>query len=130
MSLRSWIARRFSAAMFTQGFSASEAKPPLLLARRHGGFPCGLFSAMVHTIFDLCAFFVIVPGSDQQKRHRVARIIVLLKHAERIFERFSAATIHAPVEAPGGFAVIKARPDGANQNLAREFIAHLAIETV
>jgi len=57
-------------------------------------------------ILDLRPFFIIVPGRNHHERHRRATIIVFLEQTECVFESFSAATVHVPIQAPRRFAVI------------------------
>src|SRR5690349_19082379 len=52
------------------------------------------------TSFDLRAFFVIIPGRDQQEGHGVLGIVILVKDLQRVFEGRAATAVHVAVQAP------------------------------
>src|SRR5437899_1655882 len=56
-----------------------------------------LFIAVGDARFYLGAFLVVVPGSDQQKRHWMAAVIIAPEDTQSIFESLATAAIHVPI---------------------------------
>src|SRR5438105_12532713 len=97
-------------------------------SRRHSPATLILLRAMRNTILDLRSFLVVVPGSNQQKRHGIAIAIVFLENPKRVFECLSAAPVHATIQTPRSFRVIKSGPHRSNDNLVRKLAPHPAVK--
>ena len=68
-----------------------------------------LAPAVIDSLLDCGALFVIIPGPDQQKRHGMLGG-VLPPQVESVGKGLAAARRDVPVKSPGCFAVIETRP--------------------
>src|SRR3954468_24577539 len=78
-----------------------------------------LVLAVGHPSFNLRAFFVIIPCGNQQERHGVFGIVILMEDFQGVLKRVAATAIHVAVQAPRCLGVIEAGPYSSDHDFSR-----------
>src|SRR5450631_980799 len=124
---RSRASRSRYRARFDPAVCTSSSIVIGVISRSISRQPVGSCRALVaRSRFDGGAFFIVIPRSDHQKRHRL-ELTVVAKELQSVVERLAATSIDVAIHAPGGFAVVETWPRSAHGDLVG-LALHLLIE--